>query len=315
MGWKVLFEPVDFSGIRWRALLKRAAFEASFVFLLFVATEISLRLAGLLILAPRQIVDLARVPTEGEFRILAIGESTTFGLGVKREEAYPEVLGRMLNEEGKGSFVVFNTGVPGQTSTSILRNIRYQMEKYHPHLVICLFGANDLNEALNDMSSRRLFGFHVPDSIADLRTYRLACVFRDYVLLHPEIKPEGAWIAVDESQKSPSGEWIQNISFLDQLELNYKSILEVIRDSGARAMMLSYFRCYYALAPKLKEISEETGTPYLDMRTDKTDSLDIFTEDAFHPNQEGHRLMAEQILAFLKANQLLPETSLTSPAR
>ena len=54
--------------------------------------------------------------------ILAIGESTTFGLGVSPKDAYPSRLEAILNERCSGrKFAVLNLGVPGQTSTSILR--------------------------------------------------------------------------------------------------------------------------------------------------------------------------------------------------
>jgi lysophospholipase L1-like esterase len=307
MSWKILLEPVDFGRPEYRRFFKRTFFEFGFLLSLLFVTEMTMRAAGLMLLIPRMMINTFKESDDTEFRILAIGESTTYGLGVKREDAYPEVLERLLNRSSDKKFAVFNTGVPGQTSTSILRNIRYQLEKYHPHLVISLLGANDLNEALNDMNSRRLLGLNVPGWIANLRTYRLACVLRDFVIYQPDVKEDGAWVKYDPKQVPASGVYEQNTDYLKQLELNYADIIDAVKGANAKMVILSYMRCYYAVAPCLRKIAETVEVPFLDFRSKETDGREWYTEDLFHPNEKGHRLMAEKIEALLKDNNLIED--------
>src|SRR5438094_10132873 len=48
-------------------------------------------------------------------RIVVLGDSLTAGLGLAREEAYPALLQRRLNDEGL-NYEVVNAGVSGDTS-------------------------------------------------------------------------------------------------------------------------------------------------------------------------------------------------------
>lgn len=84
----------------------------------------------------------AEPPADGRRRILAIGDSTTFGLGVDDAEAWPAQLERLLNAQGLPA-AVFNGGVTGY---SAYQGLRY-LEKYglplRPDLVIATFGYND----------------------------------------------------------------------------------------------------------------------------------------------------------------------------
>ena len=78
------------------------------------------------------------------FRILALGDSCTFGVGVAESETWPARLEFLLNAAGDGrEYQVINSGVPGYTA---FQGRRY-LEKYGldlaPDLVIATFGFND----------------------------------------------------------------------------------------------------------------------------------------------------------------------------
>ena len=87
----------------------------------------------------------------GRFRILALGDSFTFGFGVENEEAYPEVLERLLNERvGTGSlrYEVINAGfASGYAPDTALAYFRHQGFALKPDLVLLgYFGGNDLSD-------------------------------------------------------------------------------------------------------------------------------------------------------------------------
>jgi lysophospholipase L1-like esterase len=83
----------------------------------------------------------ARAATDA-FRILALGDSTTFGLGVDDDDAWPARLETLMNAAGKRVEVV-NAGVPGYTAFQGLRFLRGRGIRVAPDLVVATFGFND----------------------------------------------------------------------------------------------------------------------------------------------------------------------------
>lgn len=71
-------------------------------------------------------------------RILAFGDSLTYGSGAKRNESYPYVLQKLLNRQ------VINAGIPGELSYQGLLRLPDLLDKFQPKLLILCHGANDI---------------------------------------------------------------------------------------------------------------------------------------------------------------------------
>ncbi|MFH1279940.1 MAG: GDSL-type esterase/lipase family protein [Candidatus Eisenbacteria bacterium] len=87
-----------------------------------------------------------RGPEVGEkrgFRVLAIGNSCTFGMGVQDGETWPARLEAILQERTGTEAEVINAGVPGYTSFQGLRYLEERGLDLEPDLVIACFGFND----------------------------------------------------------------------------------------------------------------------------------------------------------------------------
>ncbi len=83
---------------------------------------------------------------ETRTRILAIGDSTTFGLGVSNDETWPAQLEKRLNAAaGKPQFEVLNAGIPGVSSFQGLVYLDKIGFGFEPALVIACFGHNDFD--------------------------------------------------------------------------------------------------------------------------------------------------------------------------
>lgn len=81
-------------------------------------------------------------------RILALGDSCTFGVGVDQEESWPQQLEELLNSGRKAQeewVEVMNAGVPGYSSFQGLRALRVWFGPLQPDLLIVCFGWNDSN--------------------------------------------------------------------------------------------------------------------------------------------------------------------------
>jgi lysophospholipase L1-like esterase len=78
----------------------------------------------------------------GIFRVVCLGDSSTFGMNVEAADAYPQVLAELLEARMPGRFQVLNLGVPGYTSRQGLELIRRQVSNFEPDLVTFGYGSN-----------------------------------------------------------------------------------------------------------------------------------------------------------------------------
>jgi hypothetical protein len=78
---------------------------------------------------------------DGIFRIVILGDSLVFGLGVNLEDTFPKVLEKLLNKEGN-KFEVFNGGIPA--SNPYTQNLFFQntFAQYNPDMVLWFYSPN-----------------------------------------------------------------------------------------------------------------------------------------------------------------------------
>ena len=74
--------------------------------------------------------------------ILFLGDSLTEGLGVSKEDAFPNLVETMIQTELKKSVIVINGGVSGSTTSDGLARLKWYLKK-KPYIVFLALGAND----------------------------------------------------------------------------------------------------------------------------------------------------------------------------
>ena len=80
------------------------------------------------------------------FRIVSLGDSHTFGWGVRQEESYPAVLEKLLTDKyPQRKFEVMNFGVPGYNTVQEVHAFLEKAQKLSPDLVIINFVLNDMD--------------------------------------------------------------------------------------------------------------------------------------------------------------------------
>jgi len=88
--------------------------------------------------------DISLEKPESTLRVLAVGDSITFGDGVLGEEAYPKQLENMLNSRIKEfRFNVINTATPGNLPFQEYYDLKRGL-KFKPDIVIIQFTLNDI---------------------------------------------------------------------------------------------------------------------------------------------------------------------------
>jgi hypothetical protein len=139
---------------------------------LLVAIELILQLGALI--AKSTIRDTPEGWSTQNFRVLAVGDSNTFGLYLEENESYPAQLEELWNKQHpERPIEVVNVGYPGITSFRAAANIDKLMETFSPEVVLLSIGVNDMFTAAEYLESDTASGEQVsPGSIrALLRRY------------------------------------------------------------------------------------------------------------------------------------------------
>ena len=150
-----------------KKLFFRVSLSAASILFSVVFIEVALRLMGYTFSLPQMKRNTIGLTAKQEYRILALGESTTAG----GSDTWPAYLEQMLNKRGGGKkFTVFNEGIDGTNTAFIVARLAQNIQKYKPDMVITMMGVNDsqsgfiYDESL--LADMLLF-------LRDMRTYKL----------------------------------------------------------------------------------------------------------------------------------------------
>lgn len=98
--------------------------------------------------------DFGRTPPRNEFRILSLGDSIGFGLGIEPSDHYTKVLERNLNEQAAGvRFRVINAGGQGYSPSCYYVYLKHEGLQFQPRTVIVEI------ELSNDITDEALLGW------------------------------------------------------------------------------------------------------------------------------------------------------------
>ncbi len=164
--------------------------------------------------------EFPRQKEENEYRVIALGDSCTFGDGVARSETYAAILEDLLTRRMSGAKAqVVNAGVPGYSSYQALRYLGRELVDLAPDLVTVYVGFNDAIHASGAISDcRRRFG---PIRIV---AARLRFVQMMEYLIH---KPFPAFIGLKQRPDNPGvfrvskEEFIANLTEIHELGKNH----------------------------------------------------------------------------------------------
>jgi lysophospholipase L1-like esterase len=94
-------------------------------------------------------------PPPGVFRILALGDSFTWGQGVPFDDIYVQHIERRLNEQRPGRFEVINAGRGGVNTAWELQYLEETGAEFEPDLVTLQFYLNDVEAMRPDEAQSR----------------------------------------------------------------------------------------------------------------------------------------------------------------
>jgi len=260
--------------------------------------------------------DFVAEKPEGAFRILGLGDSFTFGAGVRNDDTFVSQLERALNAgDGSPRFEVINCGVASYNTSDEVIYLENRWAAFEPDLVLLTFVIND---AYDDAVFGPLHRGYVEEVTRLVQTRqvwgsRLAAWVLD------------RWLRAQEGRRTRE---IYLSQFSDDPMIeghnwsDCRQGFERARDLGHR----DGFRFAIVIFPELHALdgdypfeslhamaraeAERLGIPVLDLldafRGSPAADLWVHPTD-HHPNEVGHAIAAEAIREFLQdpANGLL----------
>jgi lysophospholipase L1-like esterase len=229
----------------------------------------------------------------GTYRIIAIGDSNTFGWDVDEGANWPTQLQALFAASKPGTEVI-NGGVWGYTSFQGLQRFK-EMLAFHPDIVLVSFGGNDAH----------------PVTVADAEYVRRHDRIERITRATRKLRLAQLAVAVwDRAQMMTGGGALEPRVGLDDFKAHLREIVREGRAAGVRVVLLT--RPYVGastdpaswktLAPAYNaatiEVGRENDVPVIDVYTAFKDQPDVFDDEA-HFGVKGHRLAAELLHAEL----------------
>lgn len=234
----------------------------------------------------------------GVFRVITLGDSCTWGFGVKFGYEYPNVLGYLLNQTLiPAVFEVENAGVPGYSSLQALRYLKSDLIRYRPDVVTVCLGRNDRRELSEE-------GGYAPDHEVPVsapwvdRIRSFLNRFRSYQLLRSLLLGFQGVLEDRSLRESGHGGRTWRVEAVE-FEGNIREIFRTVRSNGAVPVAITspvYPAHVGNYNDLLRKICTETGTRLLDAETEfnRMGAFNLLIDDC-HPNPEGHRWLAERL--------------------
>jgi lysophospholipase L1-like esterase len=223
---------------------------------------------------------------DGSTRILAIGDSCTWGWKVKQNESYPAQLQVLLDQQaGPGGYQVLNAGMPGTTSYHGLVYLRERGLALQPAIVIAAYGFNDMTTDGDIESELRRASVSAPILAVDDYLLQRSTIWRGVRLglFHHERR-------LDQPPRVSA----------DKYRRNFMEMIELVRRHGAQLVLvdLTHKVPDQAYPQALEDLSREFSVPLV--------VYDGPRVDVVHPTVPGYGILARQLLVVMREQHYLP---------
>lgn len=257
----------------------------------------------------------------GVYRILCLGDSSTFGWGVNDEETYPAQLETLLNEElPDRKFEVLNAGATAYSSRDYLDYLKKKGLRADPDLVIVGFFPNDIADLAKPTSGReqrsRYGRNYEPwksliNSWAFFNFFRgeFAKVFTRFTRRRGNLKP-------GENTYAPtSSETVKNL--WTQHQEHIREIHSILQQEHIQFLFIAFPESAQVTGENtstkfqdtLKQFSQEEGMAFIDLlpyfQQDRFPDLLFIKKGDSHPNARGCEIIAHTIYTRLLSEGVL----------
>jgi lysophospholipase L1-like esterase len=213
-------------------------------------------------------------------RVLAVGDSHTYGGTVGPEETYPARLEKALDDARPGYYSVLNVGIPGLNTSQLRNRLPLSLSRWDPDIVVIWCGANN---AWNAAEMRPEGWLRVLDVYGlRLRTYKLVRVMLNDRALNLETERRiseqrhrittldrrtqvDPFLGEVKAHERPA-EKVDREAF-EQARDDFRSIVEMIRASGATPIFITYpleFERFVVANRAARDVGQAMGIPVVE---------------------------------------------------
>lgn len=247
-------------------------------------------------------------------RVVAIGDSNTYGLYVRADQAYPKVFERLWNRARPGRPVeVLNLGFPGMNSSRVRNAFPRIVDTFRPDVVTIMLGTNDLWTAPEPVSDAA-----EQPGLRD-RLWRWSRVYRLFFILARSAHP--ARLTLEDEQIAPeSGHGVARYGDTTfdlgyerttpgvayppgNLGGNLRALCDYARRAGARTVFVTYADphafVYTGPSGVMRDVAATCGAVVAEVGAHLADRCkDGVCPELFpdaHPTVLGHRFAAKRL--------------------
>jgi lysophospholipase L1-like esterase len=237
-------------------------------------------------------------------RILAVGDSLTYGHSVKAEEAYVKKLEARLNEGAAAPrYEVINLGVGGYNTLQELEHFRQTGRKYDPDLVIIGYTLNDVLDA--ETFLRNINGLPPEEGAnSGIRRSRLLRWILDRTAQVNVFGDREAYFI--PLYRDPESWGVVSDSFREFSALG--------KEDGFRVLVVIFpfldgdlaTYPYGEIHEQVEDEALANGFAVLDLRASfdgrELDEIRLAPSDPVHPNEKGYSIIASEIFSHIEKN-------------
>jgi len=246
-------------------------------------------------------VDVKR--NDRSFRIICIGDESTFGSGVAQSKTFSKVLQKNIRKRFHFFITeVINAGVQGYSSYQGLRMLKEFCIKYKPEIVVVYFMHNDFSRGTKEDKAR------ISGNPLAVRTKKL--LYKSHIFMTIRNYILGELYERTGKKNEPRG--VNRVSPEDFRE-NLEEISHIAIENGAKLIFISPQaekgikdrETYQKYRNIITNIAKKNG--YLvDLQSSFEKNPEYYLPNTNLPGVLGHKAIADKLFAMIKYQSLIP---------
>jgi len=225
-------------------------------------------------------------------RVMLVGGSHPFGMWVNPSESYIEVLGQLLNAEGKHTWEVMNAACPGHTTFQGRKYIEEYGLDFEPDIILFDLGMNDslplsiqYASADHEVQAVPTWAARLSGTLTSLPSYRLL----KKGLAGFVGKPKPAQVRVPMNLQLENQAAVRDLGEKEGYKTLFFSQVSVMPPERGGAAQCKYrpegFEPYVDICGSFEELQAKAG---------------FYFHDPIHANAEGHAIIGNAVYEKLK---------------